>query len=1041
MLALIGLNANAAMYIVGQSPFGDWNPAGGVEMTDNGDGTYTYTATINGTVNFVFADGQSSEWSVFNSQYRYGPASGDTEISASTWVNTSKAGDHGAYKFVGSGEQYVFTFDLTDPTQAKFKVEGHVDVVIYDHYTVAGAPAALFGEEWKETLADNDMTVGADGLYTWSKTNVELPAGKISFKVVADYSWNVASWPVNNYEETVSSHGYYDVTITFDATTHVVKCTVTPTQVIDDDEYTVAGKPAALLGEAWNPALTDNNMTLGADGMYTLTKSDVTLYEGQIAYKVVLNHSWDIASYPAENATCDITKNGVYDVVFTFNPNDQSVDCQLTCKQELPDVYVVAGQPAAVFTNLWDETAAANEMTLGDDGLYTLTKSDIQLAQGDSIIFKVVKNHNWNSAWPEEYNSESIIAEDGTYDMVFTFNPETQFVDVQITKQGGETPDPEVDKVYVFGDVNDYSWDPTKGVEMTYDETNKVYTATVTTTLSGDNQLAYIEFTKQLADSVNGWNDIEAYRFGPESEDESWLMTENLLGVSCLLDFETHHSIAIPAGEWTITVDLANGLFSIDGTWPADTVVEPETPNVYIMGNMEGYTWDAINGVEMTYDETNKVYTATVNVVNAYASAVGYIGFTKQLADSTADDVWAAIAPYRFGPVCDEQAVNWLMTEDLLGVNCDLATDGSFKSIAIPAGEWTITVDLENNTFMIDGTWPVVEPETPNVYIMGNMEGYTWDAINGVEMTYDETNKVYTATVNVVNAYASAVGYIGFTKQLADSTADDVWAAIAPYRFGPVCDEQAVNWLMTEDLLGVNCDLATDGSFKSIAIPAGEWTITVDLENNTFMIDGTWPVVEPYTGSLYILGEVNGNGWAPNVGVPMTYNADEVVFTATVTAEATNYDAELDANYSYFNFTKMLADNDSAWADIADQRFGAVAEGSFLVTDEYLGQELSLTPGEISFRVPSGYVYELIVNGYLNTLIINNKGAIPTEEWAMGDVNHDKKVDVADVSMTINRVLGKENTQTFYEAQGDINGDGKIDVSDVSGIINIVLGK
>ena len=40
LIALIGFNANAAMYIVGSDPFGNWNPGNGVEMTDNGDGTY-----------------------------------------------------------------------------------------------------------------------------------------------------------------------------------------------------------------------------------------------------------------------------------------------------------------------------------------------------------------------------------------------------------------------------------------------------------------------------------------------------------------------------------------------------------------------------------------------------------------------------------------------------------------------------------------------------------------------------------------------------------------------------------------------------------------------------------------------------------------------------------------------------------------------------------------------------------------------------------------------------------------------------------------
>ena len=46
MIALVGLNANAAIYIVGDGPLGGWACDGGNEMTANGDGTYTYKIAI-----------------------------------------------------------------------------------------------------------------------------------------------------------------------------------------------------------------------------------------------------------------------------------------------------------------------------------------------------------------------------------------------------------------------------------------------------------------------------------------------------------------------------------------------------------------------------------------------------------------------------------------------------------------------------------------------------------------------------------------------------------------------------------------------------------------------------------------------------------------------------------------------------------------------------------------------------------------------------------------------------------------------------------
>ena len=48
-LVLALMPARAAIYIVGSGPFGNWNPANGVEMTHEGNGIYTLTMHINGT--------------------------------------------------------------------------------------------------------------------------------------------------------------------------------------------------------------------------------------------------------------------------------------------------------------------------------------------------------------------------------------------------------------------------------------------------------------------------------------------------------------------------------------------------------------------------------------------------------------------------------------------------------------------------------------------------------------------------------------------------------------------------------------------------------------------------------------------------------------------------------------------------------------------------------------------------------------------------------------------------------------------------------
>ena len=66
------------------------------------------------------------------------------------------------------------------------------------------------------------------------------------------------------------------------------------------------------------------------------------------------------------------------------------------------------------------------------------------------------------------------------------------------------------------------------------------------------------------------------------------------------------------------------------------------------------------------------------------------------------------------------------------------------------------------------------------------------------------------------------------------------------------------------------------------------------------------------------------------------------------------------------------------------------------------------------------------------------KGGYFREAGLAGDANEDGIVTVADVMLTVNKVLGK-TLATFNEMNADVNSDGKITVSDVMGIVKIVL--
>ena len=65
---------------------------------------------------------------------------------------------------------------------------------------------------------------------------------------------------------------------------------------------------------------------------------------------------------------------------------------------------------------------------------------------------------------------------------------------------------------------------------------------------------------------------------------------------------------------------------------------------------------------------------------------------------------------------------------------------------------------------------------------------------------------------------------------------------------------------------------------------------------------------------------------------------------------------------------------------------------------------------------------------------------VPALAYDLGDVNHDRAVDVTDVTTLIAHVLGSAGGE-FYSAQANVDGDGDgaIDVSDVTALINLIL--
>lgn len=130
--------------------------------------------------------------------------------------------------------------------------------------------------------------------------------------------------------------------------------------------------------------------------------------------------------------------------------------------------------------------------------------------------------------------------------------------------------------------------------------------------------------------------------------------------------------------------------------------------------------------------------------------------------------------------------------------------------------------------------------------------------------------------------------------------------------------------------------------------------------------------------------------------------------------------------------TNYLVGTPSSYVWIEDQTVGYYWDG----TDE--------TP---HFIRPTSNTVSYYGQAYLKLTSAQASGVdeVYTNLWPKpttlrGDVNGDNTVDVNDVNIIINIILGKASTGE-YAGNADVTGDDTVDVNDVNAVINIILGK
>jgi hypothetical protein len=274
------------------------------------------------------------------------------------WLNAELVNENKVLIYQYFPGNYFKTYELTLDSE-----EEHT-------YAVCGAPAALFGMEndWDPAAAPEMLYNLETGFFEWTSAETELAAGNVEFKIVKDHSWDVC-FPEENVVFPVELPGTYTLSVIFDPINNtVVEATLTPLEVYHT--YAVCGSPAALFGmqNAWDPTAAPE-MTLNSDtGLYEWTSTETELEPGNVEFKVVKDHSWEVC-YPENNYVIPVQEAGNYTLHVTYNPNNNMVEAILNGTPLPPEqtkVYILG----EVNGNGW-ATNVGVEMETEDNVIFT----------------------------------------------------------------------------------------------------------------------------------------------------------------------------------------------------------------------------------------------------------------------------------------------------------------------------------------------------------------------------------------------------------------------------------------------------------------------------------------------------------------------------------------------------------------------------------------------------------------------------------------------------------------------------------------------
>ena len=665
-------------------------------------------------------------------------------------------------------------------------------------------------------------------------------------------------------------------------------CLAASVPQLEAQTYTVAGSDTQALGTSWSPSTNSNDMSLYSGNIYYLVKSVTYSSSTTYEYKITVNHSWG-TSYGdgggSSNASYSVNAGSGF-TTYVFNSSTHVP----RVVSSLQTVVIAGDDTQALGSSTWNGSNTANSMTTTDGITYTMTKAVDYTSSGNKQCKAVVAGNQWygtSSNGNVYYNIPSV----GSYTVTYTFNAVTGIVTVDVQSAAPVIPD-----YYVTGDngLGLGGWSFNQLTTMTYDSNNDVYTYSYNVTTAGTYYFAFAD------GPGSDWNDFNGnHRYGPANGNEAvtldtWTTTQKGGG---------SYEVAVDAGQVTITLDIANNRFKVEGTAPVIT------HDYYAMGDIFPNGWNTGNDTQMT--ETNGIYSWTSGQVHldagvsyeykvycsdgsyhpsganaTFSTNVAGTYIVKVTYDSNNNIVDAELTlvqedskySYTFYVLPDDDTVTpylylwdsnnhpllnaWpgnemTTTEQLNDGNEWYKFEGEFyvnlvNAIANNGGNGHQTSDITNlapGTYYIgwnvaDNTYNIsTDAPTPKTYYIEGSEhlGLTWTPAPTTEMTF-MGNGIYKYTCTV-----DSMGTYGFV--FANGTAPDDWDTFnATYRIGPTSGNESValngDWHSTQ-MAGSN-----NGGAYMVRVAPGTVNIYFDAVGLRYKVEGTAPT---YDYTFYVL--------------------------------------------------------------------------------------------------------------------------------------------------------------------------------------------